>query len=236
MDAGIFNGVSGRRKRIIIFAIAILILAVLFRFIFPEKFSRLADFLTGKKVNLENLQPKVVEENIVPPQPRKILSTTGRMISAGPVETPIIPKNSGEEVIIPQAILTAKGVYNAALPEAQKWSSSAKLVFIKSIGALALNGKSDGWQIVFGSKMKKGKGYEMIFGGDKIISQKEIDSVATGADLPSAWRDSDAALMILRQTPNFSGATVSSINFFYNIDAKIWQYAFATSKGTTTIE
>lgn len=231
MDAKFFEKVNKK----VIAAIAVLVLLILFFVIFPGIFSRLKNFLTGQN-NSENLQPKVVMEKISLPPPQKISPVSGRMVSAGPVQTPIVPKNAGEEIVAPEAVLTLKGVYGQALPEAQKWSSAAKLVFIKSIGVLTLNGKSDGWQIVFGSKMKKSKGYEIIFEGDKIISQKEIESSFAGADLPKDWRDSGVALFVLRQTPYFSGATVSSMNFFYNIDAKIWQYGFFTSKGTTTIE
>ena len=73
--------------------------------------------------------------------------------------------------MVSKAVLTVKGSYNLEA-RSGKWSSDAKLVFVKSLGAITLEGKSSQWQIVFMSKTKTGKGYEIIVQEDQVVSQK----------------------------------------------------------------
>lgn len=179
-------------------------------------------------------KPRVIEETLTIPETKEILSIGGRVVEEGKVAVPLIPKSEGEKVIVQKAVLTVKGGYNLAAPEAQKWTADAKLVFIKSLGAITLEGKSSQWQIAFTSATKK-KGYEVILQGNQIASQKEIESSATGTNIPDNLIDSGAAIQALQEMPQFSDATVSSINLYYNADGKLWRYAFATSRGTTSL-
>lgn len=179
--------------------------------------------------------PRVIEENLVIPETQKITGGEGKTINGGAVEVALVPKNDAEKVVVTKAVLTVKGSYNLVVPEAQKWASDAKLVFVKSLGAINLEGKSSQWQIVFVSKTKIGKGYEIIIQTDQIVSKKEIPSKATGADLPKSWYDSDGAIKSLQTLPQFSDATVSSITFSFDLDSKKWIYALSTSKGATAM-
>jgi hypothetical protein len=224
--------VGVNNKPIIILSIFIILVvgvAVVY-FVFPEfgsKISRVVDLTPDK--------PKVIEnENLVIPNTQKITGGEARMVEKGSVEVPLVPKNEGEKVIVSKAVLTVKGSYELAKIEAGKWSNDAKLVFIKSLGAITLEGKSSQWQLAFSSALKPGKGYEVIIQGDQIVSKKEIDSTATGVDLPKNLKDSGAAIISLQELPQFSDATVSSIQLYYNLDAKAWFYSFATSVGTTS--
>ncbi len=219
-------------KPIIILSIFILLVvgvAVAY-FVFPEFGSKIS-----KVIDLTPDKPKVVEETLTIPDTKKITGGEARMVEKGSVEVPLVPKNEGEKVIVSKAVLTVKGSYDSANSEAQKWSSDAKLVFVKSLGAVTLEGKSSQWQLAFSSISKKGKGYEVIIQGDQIVSRKEIDSTAIGASLPKNLKDSREAIVSLQELPQFSNATVSSINLYYNTDGKVWRYALSTSRGTTSM-
>lgn len=193
-------------------------------------------FKENKPLSKVQLTPKIVEENLVIPETKKIFGNEGRFIEENSAaEIALVPKSEAEKVIVPKAILTVKGSYGLAVIEAQKWSSDVKLVFIKSLGAITLDGKSSQWQLAFSSKTKSKKGYEVIIQADQIVSKKEIDLTASGADVLKNWLDSDSAIKSLQELPQFSDATISSINFYYNSDGKIWRYVISTSKGTTSI-
>lgn len=179
--------------------------------------------------------PLVVEEQLIIPETKQISGTEGRIVTEGAVDVPLVPTSEGEKVIVQKAVLTVKGSYDLANPEAVTWSGDAKLVFIKSLGAITLEGKSSQWQLAFSSKTKATKGYEIIIQGDKIVSKKEIDSTAVGADLPKNWYDSDGAIKSLQGSPQFASATISSIQFAYDLDSKGWLYALSTSRGVTSI-
>ncbi len=219
------------KKIIIAIIIVLAITLTAIYFIFPNFFSKMS-----RVVNLSQEKPKVIEENLIIPQTQKITPQEGRIVEKGAVEVLFAPKTESEKVIVPKAILTVKGSYNLAVLEAQKWSADAIPVFVKSLGAITLDGKSSQWQLAFSSKLKSKlkKGYEIIIQADQIVSKKEIDSTASGASLPAKWKDSGEVIDSLRQHPYFSDASVSSINFYYNLDDKKWGYAFATSKGTTS--
>lgn len=175
---------------------------------------------------------KVVEEKLVIPATVDVPKAAGRVAEEGAVSAPINPEKG--TVVSARAVLTLKGGYDKALPEATTWAPDAALVFEKSLGVVTAEGKSGEWQVTFASKTKKA-GYEVIVYGDAVASKKEILSDSYGEPLPENWYDSGDALVSLRALPQFGDATVSSINFYYNSDGKRWGYALATSNGTVSM-
>jgi len=221
------------KKPIIIVSIFILLvvgLAVAY-FVFPEfgkKISRVVD-LTPEK-------PRVIDnEQLVIPDTKEVKSSDRFNLAEGNVQTPLVPKNEGEKVIVSKAVFTVKGAYDFSKTEASQWSNDAKLAYIKSFGAVTLEGKSSQWQLVFTSLTKKGKGYEIIVQADQIVSKKEIDSNAIGADVPENFKDSDRAITVLQELPQYSDATLSVISLYFNTDIKAWRYNLVTSKGVITV-
>ncbi len=179
-------------------------------------------------------KPVVVVENLVIPDTKNVATVDARIPNSEAYKVPLVPKSGSEKVVVPNAVLTLKESYAKANPDALIWSNDAKLVLIKSLGALTLEGKSSQWQVVFGSKTKK-KGYEVILQGDAVVSKKDIESTAYGYDLPKNWYDANEAIVSLQTLPQFSDATVSGINLFYNADSREWAYGLATSRGATAM-
>ena len=180
----------------------------------------------------------VIKENLIIPDTKQIANIDGKIINSnGIYQTPLVPKNSAENIIVPKAILTLKGVYNISIKEAGKWTDDVKLVFIKSLGAVDIEGKSSQWQIVFGSKLKK-KGYEIIAQGEEIVSKKEIESNLFGIELPLLWKDSGEYIKQMQQRPSFKDATISGFLFSSTPESKNikWWFSISTSKGTVTFE
>ena len=177
---------------------------------------------------------RLIEENLTIPETGPISGNEGRIVNTSAHDVPMVPKNEGEKVIIPNAVYSLKNAYDAANNEIKNWSEDARLVFIKSLGSVNIDGKSSEWQVVFNSVNKK-KDYEIVFIGDKIVSKKEIDSNTPTFDLPINWFDSDGAIKSLQLLPQFSDATLSSLSFYYDTDSKMWMYALNTSKGATSI-
>lgn len=224
-----------QKKLIIILAIIIaLVFAALGIYIgAPSFFKSLIPAITKK---IEGEKPRVIEDQLVIPDTKEISVTESRgAIEKGKVDIPLVPKSEGEKVIVTKAVLTVRGSYDLAAPEVKKWSQDAKLAFIKSLGAITLEGKSSQWQLAFSAVTKKGKGYEIIIQENKIVSQKEIESAAVGADLPQVWMDSGEAIATLQELPQYSNVSVSSMNFFYNTDAKEWRYGLVTSLGVASV-
>lgn len=188
----------------------------------------------GKSISLFKEKKTVVEESLKTLDTKSVSMIDGRVPNADAYDTPIAPKSEKEKVIVPGAILTLKDSYQRAEASALKWSQDAKLVFIKSYGAVTLDGKSSQWQVVFGSKEKKA-GYEIVIQKDLIVSEKEIESKEYGYDLPNNWYDAQDAILSIQTMPQFQASTISGINFVYNADGKIWGYALATSNGTVSI-
>lgn len=211
-------------------AAVIIVLGLVILYFFGIKPSDLA-----KELGLQRERPQVVEETLVIPYTQKITGTEGRTASPSSVAVPLVPKSDAEKVIVEKAVLTVKGSYDLAKSEAENWSSSAKLVFVKSLGAVTLEGKSSQWQLAFSSALKPKKGYEVIIQADDIVSKKEIDASAAGANIPKNWYDSDGAIKSLQELPQFADATVSGINFFFNQDGKTWMYGLTTSRGATSM-
>ena len=179
-------------------------------------------------------KPVVVTENLVIPETKEVTLADARSLNTGAYSVPLVPRHQGEQVAVAQAVYTLKEGYEKALPEALAWSADSKLVVIKSLGTVTLEGKSSQWQVVFGSKLKN-KGYEVIIQADQVASKKEIISDSYGYLIPENWYEASSAVASLQTLPEFSGATISGINFYYNTDAKEWRYGFATSKGATAM-
>lgn len=218
---------------ILVFLIAIAVLTAAVYVVAPESFQGLKK--SAGIVDVAPEKPKVIEEKLVIPETEKITGGEGRVANEGPVAVPLVPKTESEKVVVSKAVLTVKGSYDLAVPEAKNWASDAKLVFVKSLGAVTLEGKSSQWQLAFASKTKSGKGYEIIIQEGQVVSRKEIESPASGADLPSAWKDSGEIIISLQELPQFSNATLSSINLYYNTDGKLWRYVLSTSRGNTSV-
>ncbi|HAT68612.1 MAG: hypothetical protein A2481_00270 [Candidatus Yonathbacteria bacterium RIFOXYC2_FULL_47_9] len=179
---------------------------------------------------------RVVDEVIKIPTGSLRTSTDGWFPSKEAYKVPLNPQNDGERVVVTGAVLTPYGVYTLALPVAQAWESDAKLILMKSLGTVMIDGKSLGWQVVFGSKTKK-KGYELVVERDTLITQKEIPSSVFGADVPGNFIERDAvwAIQRLAENPQFSSATMTGLNFVYNVDAKAWDYVIAHSFGGSSV-
>lgn len=178
--------------------------------------------------------PTVITENIVIPDTTTTRTSDARVASPDKYAVPLVPMTKGDEVVVPNAVLTLRESYNLAEIEGKKWASDAKLVYIKSLGAVTLEGKSSTWQVVMGSRTKK-MGYEVIIQGSAVLSQKEVGSKEYGGTIPDAWKDLAVVIKELQSHPVYQNATVSEVNFYYNIDNKKWYYAIATSKGMSSI-
>src|SRR3989344_4827745 len=185
----------------------------------------------------EARKARVIQENLIIPDTILFTGAEGQVVDQGSVAVALVPKSDAEKVIVPEAELSVKGSYDFAQPEASKWSSDAKLVFIKSLGAVTLDGKSSQWQIAFSSKTKKNRGYEIIVQKNQIVSQKEIESAAIGEEVPAnfANRDSSWAIARLADIPQFQTASITAIVFSYNQDANGWDYIIPNSFGKTAI-
>ncbi|MDD4901642.1 MAG: hypothetical protein PHE24_00735 [Patescibacteria group bacterium] len=185
-------------------------------------------------------QERLFEEAYTIPSTQEIFKTDANSVASGPVNVPLSAAIGGEKTAVPGAILTIKGAYDLAAGEAKKWDSAAKLSFIKSFGAITLEGRSSQWQAVFSAEEKAGKAYEIIIQKDKIVSQKEIvsSSDAAGIDLPAGWPDSGEFIRQLQNNPNFSQATINSFLLAStpeSDDAK-WWFSLGTSQGVVTFE
>lgn len=178
--------------------------------------------------------PTVITENIVIPNTTTTGTSDARVASLDKYAVPLVPMTKGDEVVVPNAVLTLRGSYDLAIVEGEKWANDAKLVYIKSLGAVTLEGKSSTWQVVMGSRTKK-MGYEVIIQGSSVLSQKEVDSKDFGGAIPETWKDLAIVIKELQSHPLYQNATISEVNFYYNIDNRKWYYAIATSKGMSSI-
>lgn len=190
----------------------------------------------GNKTTYQSESPKkvIVEEKMSVPETKNISQGDGMYPNNSEYKVPLKKEEGKEEIIFLKAVLTLKNSYDLAEKRAMEWSGDAKLILIKSMGAVDNTGKSSQWQIAFGSELKKG-GYEVIIHEDKIVSAKEVESSEYGYPLPSNWYDSNEALASLNGLSGFISATISGISFYYNRDGKIWKYALVTSAGNTSM-
>lgn len=219
------------KKNIAILGIIILIIAVIVLAIFLFK-----DNNQNKVVipNLKNFKGRIIIDSLKTPNTTSINDNDGEVVPRGEYEVKLQPQSETEEVYISNAKLTLKEAYNSANTEAIKWSNDAKLVFIKSNGALGLDGRSSSWQLVYASDSKN-RNYEIIIFEDKIASSKDIDSKVSGFETPVNWYDSYEAIASLRTLPQFSTSTVSAISFYYSNAEKSWAYGIANSDKTTSM-
>jgi hypothetical protein len=220
-----------KNKKIIIILAAIFLLALLSGI--------LIFFLNGpkNKVNQRSGQPAefkglVINDNVKIPNTVSIADNEGEIVPRGEYNVKLQPQSEQEQVLITNAKLTLKEAYAAVASEVNFWAPDARLVFIKSNGAVGLDGRSSSWQLVFSSS-EKGSAYEIITAADKIISQKEIASSARGHELPLNWYDSSEAIASLRYLPQFSADTISAISFYYSAANASWAYGLAQLCGST---
>lgn len=221
----------------IVYAVVIGVLIIAMAIAATYFFGGISSF---KKTFHVGINKKIIDERILTPDTKKINWVDGKILSSGEYAIPLNPEIRGEEIIVPNAINTIIGAYEIALPGSLEWSRDAKLAFIKSLGAVTLDGKSSSWQVVFASISKKKKVFEAIIQKNEIISEKEIDSsvVVIGADVPSKWPDVADFIRILQSRAVFSDATVTSFLFGStpeSTDTK-WWLSLNTSKGVVTFE
>jgi hypothetical protein len=191
---------------------------------------------TGKNIFTgEDNEPKTINQINAPSTEPRVSEGSGRTLESAGYAVPLVPKNESEKVVVPGAAYTTKESYQFSIINAKKWSPDARLIYIKSQGTVTLDGKSDQWQLMFGSSNKKA-GYEIIVREDAVYSEKQVLSDVYGFALPQNWFDSPDAIVSIATLPQFSDATMSSISFYYNADGKIWSYAIATSKGVTSMQ
>ena len=215
------------KKNLLIIALAVLLLAIAF-LIFRAFRGGIS--LNGNN-NQKTFQGKVILDQVKVPDTSKVSANSGEDIPKGEYNVKLQPKSEQDIVVITNAKLTLKDSYNLAVVNVANWASDQKLVFIKSNGAIGLDGKASSWQLVFNSAKKK-KNYEVIIVEDKIFSEKEISSNAKGYDLPNNWYDDYDAIATFRNLPQFSEDTMSSISFYYDMSAKSWAYGLATDNNT----
>lgn len=213
-----------RRYRIILLLTVVILTALVSVFFFTssEQMRRLSD------------QENEIQRNVTYPIINSVVALDGRVLPVTGQAIPLVPKNDTERVAIPSAIWTIKDGYKHIEPKVLSWSSDAKLVYARSYGAISVDGKSSAWQYVFGSENKK-SGKEIVIEGEEIVSLKDIPATSFGFTLPSNWYDSSDAIISLQQLPQFSSATLSALVFYSNEDAKQWEYALVTSRGTISM-
>ena len=64
--------------------------------------------------------PEVITENLQIPNTISVGAVEGRMMNAGTVAVPLVPKSDSERVIVPQAVLTVKGTFRVCQRESKK--------------------------------------------------------------------------------------------------------------------
>lgn len=223
------------KNKIYFYSFGVVLLAIVAIYLFfPSVFRFVLN--DGSKENYQSESPKkvIIEEKMSVPETKNISQGDGMYPNNSEYKVPLKKEEGKDEMVFLKAVLTLKNSYDLAEKKAMEWSGDAKLIFIKSMGAVDNTGKSSQWQIAFGSELKKG-GYEVIIHEDKIISAKEVESAEYGYLLPSNWYDSNEAIASLGGLSGFVSATVSGISFYYSTDGKIWKYALLTSAGNTSM-
>jgi len=218
-------------KNLLIIGIGLIILVVIVLIIFS--FTK-NNPITKPIVNQRTFKGQIISDEIKIPNTIGISSNEGEIVPRGEYEVKLQPQSESEQVIISNAKLSIKGAYDPAQKIATVWSPDAKLIFIKSNGALGLDGLSSSWQLVFGSAQKQ-SGYEIIISADKIVSQKEIESKVYGYILPTNWYDSGDAISTISTLPQFEKETISALSFYYSEANKSWAYGLANGHKTTAM-
>ena len=223
---------TNKRSKVYIIVAGILVVIVAMYIFMPNILN-----VFTQQIGIDVGRPMVVDEKPIIIDTTEIKSSDRFNIVDGNTQTPLVPKSDGDRVVVTKATFTVKGAYDFSKTEASLWSENAKLAYVKSLGAITLDGKSSQWQVIYVSsdKDKKDKGYEIVVFGDQILSKKEIDASFVGADVPENIKDSDKAITVLQELPQYSSATLSVINFYYNSDVKGWRYNLVTSSGAVTV-
>lgn len=184
-----------------------------------------------QKAGLNILQrERTINEAPIPRVLEKASAVDGRFVVATGEQIPLV---SNKRVII-EGGKTLKDGYFIAEPVAILWAVDAKLVYVRSLGTVNVDGVSSGWEVAFGSKAKK-KGYVISVVGGVVMGKNEVDSKSSGYALPTNWYDSGEAIKTISSLPQFVNATISGLNFYYNEDGKRWGYAVSSSLGTVSI-
>jgi len=220
-----------KNKKIIFFFLALILFLVIIIFIF--RITKLKTSAPNEIANTQKFQGQIINDSVQIPDTLSIGPNDGEVVPRGEFNVKIQPQSEADKVIVTNATLTLKEAYFLAKDKATNWANDQKLVFIKSNGALNLEGQSSSWQLVFASTQKKAD-YEIITGADKIISEKEIVASSKGFDLPINWYDSNEAIASLSNLPQFSLDTISAISFYYSQAAESWSYGLATDNGQKT--
>lgn len=173
---------------------------------------------------------RVIKETPLPRAIERVSVVDGRSVMSTGENIALV---SREHVII-EGGKTLKEGYAIAEPEARSWATDAKLVYIHSLGTVTIDGVSSGWEVVFGSKIKK-KGYMVSVVGGMVVDKRDVISTSSGYTLPSDWYDAAEAVKSIQTLPQFKDATISGLNFYYNEDGKRWGYAISSSNGTVSI-
>ncbi len=140
---------------------------------------------------------------------------------------------SREHVVIAGGT-TPKEAYLFAENIAKTWSEDVKLVYIKSLGTVTVDGTSSGWVVVFGSK-EMNQGYSVYITNGAVVEKGTVDIQSYGYELPSDWYDGVEAIRSIQNLPQFSKSTISGLSFAYNEDGKRWGYVITSSNGTVSV-
>lgn len=224
------NAYSKNKKNIFGLLIILILLIIGFIiFIFLNKGKIKSNF----SVNEPSFKGVVIDDLIKIPATSKISPNEGEIVLRGEYDVKLRPQSEKDQVYITKAKLTLREAYNLSSELAQSWSNDAKLIFIRSNGALGLDGKASSWQLAYGS-VQKNRADEIIIEADKIISQREIPTQSFGYDLPVNWYDSSEAIASLLNLSQFSFETISAISFYYSSAAESWAYGLAIGQGEKT--
>ncbi|MEI7498446.1 MAG: hypothetical protein WCK11_04140 [Candidatus Falkowbacteria bacterium] len=176
---------------------------------------------------IEREKGVVVTESLVDLAEIKSASAvTGRTLQPSNYLTPLSPKNAEERRQYPLAIFTLEEVMNQMLADARRWSADAKPLYIHSAGAVGLDGKSSQWQAVFTSRLKNAA-FELVYRGDSLWRQSQITKQDEGENLPVTLPSTRLQIMSNSDLPQFSNRSMTSIGWYYNLDAKKWFYQIA---------
>lgn len=218
------------KKNIFIIAIILIILVVVVFIVLAFKENQPSE---KSEVDLKTFKGQIINDEIKIPNTTSITTNEGEVVSRGEFDIKLQPQSESEAAYISKAKLTLKDAYSLSQSEATSWASDAKLIFIKSNGALGIDGKASSWQIIYGSAQKK-RGQEIIVAENNIISAKEISTESYGYDLPINWYDSSDAISSL-QLPQFKDETISAISFYYSSANDSWAYGLANGTQTTAM-
>lgn len=129
-----------------------------------------------------------------------------------------------------------RNAFDIALPEAQKWQSDAKMVFLNSIGPIGETGRSNNWGVAFASKNVKGKVYLVNVVDYKIISAGETLYTGSGADFPENIISLEEAIKQFRQIKGNDNIEILGAEAIYGPALKVWYWGIKTPLGVTSVK